>query len=123
MRGLGKHSKRGSGFIIAGVSGGAVVSPAMGAAADARDRMGQAGTAIAMAVPLGFFLVPLSYAFCVNFVPAYREVIDRTYDSQVGLQSAQGKDEESGSGTEVGFGEEKGAVTHAESRSEDISKA
>lgn len=116
MRGLGKHSKRGSGFIIAGVSGGAVVSPALGAAADARS------TAIAMAVPLGFFLVPLSYAICVNFVPAYRDVIDRTSDSKVGLQDSQTKDEESGSGAEAGFGEEKGAITHAEKRDEDINE-
>lgn len=122
MRGLGKHSKRGSGFIIAGVAGGAVVSPAMGAAADARDNMGQAGTAIAMAVPLGFFLVPLSYAFCVNFVHAYREVVDRTFESRVGLQGTQTKDEESGSGGETGFGEAKEAVAHTEHRGEDISE-
>lgn len=115
MRGLGKHSKRGSGFIIAGVSGGAVVSPAMGAAADARDVNGRGGTAIAMAVPLGFFLVPLSYAFCVNFVPAYREVIDRTFESKVGLQTGDGgKDEESaGSGGEID-GEKGGVVRHVE---------
>lgn len=125
MRGLGKHSKRGSGFIIAGVSGGAVVSPAMGAAADARDVNGRGGTAIAMAVPLGFFLVPLSYAFCVNFVPAYREVIDRTFESKVGLEVPNpGKDEESGSGVEnaTGLGEEKGGVVHAENRGEEVSE-
>lgn len=35
MRGLGKYSKRGSGFIVAGVCGGAVVPPILGATADA----------------------------------------------------------------------------------------
>ena len=33
--GLGKYSKRGSGFIVAGVCGGAVVPPILGATADA----------------------------------------------------------------------------------------
>ena len=36
MRGLGKYSKRGSGFIVAGVSGGAVVPPLLFVAADSR---------------------------------------------------------------------------------------
>lgn len=34
MRGLGKYSKRGSGFIVGGVAGGACVPPLLGAAAD-----------------------------------------------------------------------------------------
>ncbi|KAI4173215.1 MAG: hypothetical protein LQ346_008456, partial [Caloplaca aetnensis] len=32
IRGLGRHTKRGSGLIIAGVSGGAAVPPILGAA-------------------------------------------------------------------------------------------
>lgn len=47
MRGLGKYSKRGSGFIIAGVSGGAVVPPLLGAVADLHN-----STALAMVVPV-----------------------------------------------------------------------
>ncbi len=35
MRGLGKYSKRGSGWIVGGVCGGAVVPPILGATADA----------------------------------------------------------------------------------------
>lgn len=31
IRGLGRHTKRGSGLIVAGVSGGAVVPPILGA--------------------------------------------------------------------------------------------
>lgn len=38
MRGLGKNTKRGSGWIVAGVSGGAVVPPILGATADAHNR-------------------------------------------------------------------------------------
>ena len=34
MRGLGKHTKRGSGFIVGGVAGGACVPPLLGVAAD-----------------------------------------------------------------------------------------
>ncbi|CRK13870.1 hypothetical protein BN1723_010142 [Verticillium longisporum] len=40
MRGLGRHSKRGSGFIVAGVSGGACVPPLMGAVADMHGKGG-----------------------------------------------------------------------------------
>ena len=70
MKGLGKHTKRGSGFIIGGVIGGAVVPPALGAAADSSN------TGIAMAVPLAFFVVALTYPICCNFVPSYRIPID-----------------------------------------------
>lgn len=49
MRGLGKYTKRGLGVISAGVSGGAVVPPLMGAVADQRN-----STAFAMVVPLCF---------------------------------------------------------------------
>ncbi|KAH7324088.1 major facilitator superfamily domain-containing protein [Rhexocercosporidium sp. MPI-PUGE-AT-0058] len=80
MRGLGKYTKRGSGFIVAGVCGGAVVPPLLGAAADAND-----STAIAMSVPLAFFVAAFSYAICVNFVPAYRDVADKFTTTEVGL--------------------------------------
>jgi len=58
MRGLGKYSKRGSGFIIAGVSGGAVVPPLLGAVADLHN-----STALAMVVPVSphppLFTIPI----------------------------------------------------------------
>ena len=91
MRGLGKHTKRGSGFIIAGVAGGACVPPLLGAAADVND-----STAKAMVVPLMFFVAAWSYALCVNFVPAYRDVADRFEESRVGIENA-GEDVERGS--------------------------
>ncbi|KAK0123955.1 hypothetical protein ONS95_008943 [Cadophora gregata] len=80
MRGLGKYTKRGSGVIVGGVAGGAVVPPLLGAAADAND-----STAIAMSVPLAFFVAAFTYAVCVNFVPAYRDVADKFTVAEVGM--------------------------------------
>lgn len=120
MRGLGKYSKRGSGWIVGGVSGGAVVPPALGAAADASN------TAVAMAVPLGFFVLSWTYALAVNFVPAYRTPVDRQYESKLAVDTPPRKDEESGSGGENEMHEmgepEKGAITHTESNGEEISE-
>lgn len=98
MRGLGKYSKRGSGFIIAGVAGGAVVPPILFAASDAQGKpdpaTGHAPTAIAMAVPLAFFIVAWSYPFCVNFVPAYRNVADSFSTTEIGIVNAHANDPE-----------------------------
>lgn len=119
MRGLGKYSKRGSGWIVAGVSGGAVVPPALGGAADASN------TAVAMSVPLAFFVMAWTYALAVNFVPAYQTPIDRQYESKLAVETAP-KDEESGSGGENEIHEmgepEKGAVTHTESNGEEVNE-
>jgi FHS family L-fucose permease-like MFS transporter len=71
IRGLGKYTKRGAGFIIGGVAGGACVPPILGAVADLHD-----STAIAMTVPLIFFAAAWSYSFCINFVPSYRDKAD-----------------------------------------------
>ena len=92
MRGLGRHTKRGSGWIVAGVSGGACVPPLMGAAADANN-----STAIAMTVPLMFFVAAYSYAICVNFVPAYRDPADKFTTTDIGLRERPRNDEENGS--------------------------
>lgn len=89
MRGLGRHSKRGSGWIIAGVAGGACVPPLMGAVADIYD-----DTGIAMVVPLSFLVVALSYPLAVNFAPRYRAVADAFTESSLGTTAAVDKDEE-----------------------------
>lgn len=89
MRGLGKYSKRGSGFIVGGVAGGACVPPLLGVAADLQN-----STAIAMTVPLAFFIAAWSYAFCVNFVAAYRGPVDSLGAAKIGIQNA-GSDEDS----------------------------
>lgn len=115
MRGLGRHTKRGSGFIVGGVFGGACVPPLTGVVADMH------GTAIAMVVPLAFFVAAYSYALCVNFVPAYRNTADKFSETEVGLRRdgddgagagaggvAHSRDG-SGSGS-VGLDEEKAAV-------------
>lgn len=52
MRGLGKYSKRGSGFIVGGVCGGAIVPPILGAVSDLKSA-GKYPVSTAMAVPLG----------------------------------------------------------------------
>jgi len=79
MRGLGRHTKRGSGFIVGGVVGGACVPPLTGAAADAH------GNNVAMVVPMIFFLGAWSYALCVNFVPSYKKVVDSFGETEIGL--------------------------------------
>lgn len=101
MRGLGRHTKRGSGWLVAGVFGGAVVPPLTGAAADAH------GTALAMVVPLMFFVAAETYALAVNYVPAYRDPADAFATTEIGLsaQSAAIVDEETG-----GMGSGKGVL-------------
>lgn len=114
MRGLGKYSKRGSGFIVGGVCGGAVVPPILGATADAR------GTPLAMVVPMCFFIAAWSYSLCVNFVPAYRIPADKFSTTKVGIENIEQvrHDQESGgespSGTEKeGLDPEKSGTDHS----------
>lgn len=83
MRGLGRHTKRGSGWIIGGVIGGACVPPLMGAVAD------QHGTAFSMIVPFFFFFAAWSYALAVNFWPWYRDTADAFTYADVGLDNSR----------------------------------
>ncbi|KAF5656024.1 mfs fhs l-fucose permease [Fusarium heterosporum] len=80
MRGLGRHTKRGSGFIVAGVVGGACVPPLTGAVADMHN------VGLAMVVPMMFFVAAWSYPLAVNFVPSYKKVVDVFYEADIGLQ-------------------------------------
>jgi FHS family L-fucose permease-like MFS transporter len=112
MRGLGKHSKRGSGWIVGAVCGGAVVPPLLGVAADSRD-----STQFGMVVPLCFFVAAFSYAICVNFVPAYRDTADAFAETKVGIDGAGVKDEETGSPGVLGEKSlDGGEATHDEVR-------
>ncbi|KAH6613857.1 l-fucose permease [Boeremia exigua] len=79
-RGLGRHYKRGSGWIIGGVLGGAAVPPLLGVVADMHNNTG-----IAMVVPLSFFVAAVSYPIALNFVASYRIPADASTDSTVGL--------------------------------------
>jgi FHS family L-fucose permease-like MFS transporter len=118
MRGLGKYSKRGSGFLVAGVAGGAVVPPALGAAADA------SSTAHAMAVPLGFFVLAWTYSLTVNFVPAYRNPVDMMGHAEIGIKNTGRNDEEIGRMVqqEVGDLEKVRAVAHPQGGLPEISE-
>ncbi|SPJ84013.1 related to glucose/galactose transporter [Fusarium torulosum] len=80
MRGLGRHTKRGSGFIVAGVVGGACVPPLTGAVADMHN------VGVAMVVPMMFFVAAWSYPLAVNFAPSYKKVVDVFYETEIGLQ-------------------------------------
>ncbi|KAF7561583.1 hypothetical protein G7046_g2537 [Stylonectria norvegica] len=100
MRGLGRHTKRGSGFIVAGVVGGACVPPLTGAVSDLHS------TGVAMCVPLAFFIAAWSYPICVNFVGSYKKVVDAFGEAEVGLEGHT-LDEEKGKRNSV---EEKETV-------------
>ncbi|KAK1763841.1 l-fucose permease [Phialemonium atrogriseum] len=83
MRGLGRHTKRGSGWIIGGVIGGACVPPLTGYVAERHS------TAFAMLVPFCFSTAAWSYALAVNFWPWYRDTVDAFTHTEVGLDNAQ----------------------------------
>lgn len=102
MRGLGRHTKRGSGFIVAGVMGGACVPPLTGAVADLHS------TALAMVVPMAFFIAAWSYALAVNFVPSYKNTADAFSETEIGLHGHHDGVAEEGS---LGGDEEKAVVT------------
>lgn len=93
--------------MVAGVAGGACVPSLLGAAADLNN------TATAMVVPLMFFVAAWSYALCVNFVPAYRDVADKFSTAEVGVVNSElVGDEEKGNGVDGVF--EKGQVQQRE---------
>ncbi|KAL8990755.1 MAG: hypothetical protein Q9169_008046, partial [Polycauliona sp. 2 TL-2023] len=99
IRGIGRHTKRGSGWIVAGVSGGAAVPPILGATADAYSPK---GTGKAMVVPVCFMVAAYSYAVAVNFVPAYRDPADKTGAATIGIENAnRGSEERDDSGEDV----------------------
>ncbi|ROW04160.1 hypothetical protein VSDG_00924 [Cytospora chrysosperma] len=101
MRGLGRHTKRGSGFIVAGVMGGACVPPLTGAVADLHS------TSLAMVVPMAFFVAAWSYALAVNFWPSYRDTADAFTETDIGLR---GHSEVVAEGGALGDDEEKVAA-------------
>ncbi|KAL8728680.1 MAG: hypothetical protein Q9166_005244 [cf. Caloplaca sp. 2 TL-2023] len=97
IRGIGKHTKRGSGLIVAGVSGGAAVPPILGATADVK------GTATAMVVPVCFMIAAWTYALAVNFVPSYRNPAD-----QIGAATSSIQDNAEETSAHDDSGEEAG---------------
>jgi FHS family L-fucose permease-like MFS transporter len=118
MRGLGRHTKRGSGWIVAGVAGGACVPPLLGAVADLHN-----STAKAMGVPLAFFIAAWSYALCVNFVPSYRDPADQFSTTKVGIEESTGSVDDVENGPRSGVMEkehEGGGVHHVNSSREAV---
>ncbi|POR36414.1 L-fucose-proton symporter [Tolypocladium paradoxum] len=103
MRGLGRHTKRGSGYIVAGVVGGACVPPLTGVVGDAH------GDGMAMVVPMIFFVAAWTYALSVNFIPAYVTVMDSFGDTEMGLHGHR----EDLEGAESGSTEDKAREEHA----------
>lgn len=85
IRGLGRHYKRGSGFIVGGVCGGAAIPAITGHVADMRNNTG-----FAMIVPTMFMVLAWTYALAVNFVPAYRDTVDKVGSSDIGLRPEDG---------------------------------
>ncbi|KAL4996807.1 major facilitator superfamily domain-containing protein [Aspergillus recurvatus] len=84
IRGLGRHYKRGSGFIVGGVSGGAAIPPLLAHVADLRN-----DTGFAFIVPTMFMVLAWTYAVAVNFVPAYRDTVDKVGSSEIGLTGSE----------------------------------
>ncbi|KAG6888096.1 hypothetical protein C0995_010701 [Termitomyces sp. Mi166 len=97
IRGIGRHTKRGAGWIVGGVVGGACVPPILARVADARN-----STAFAMIIPVIFFILAYSYALSVNFVPVYRDAVDKTGDSGPGNPVKEGSIREGSLDNETG---------------------
>ncbi|KIW13285.1 hypothetical protein PV08_08473 [Exophiala spinifera] len=70
MRGLGRHTKTGSAFMTAAISGGAVFPPIMWAVSNAR------GTKYAYSVPLAAAVSGMIFPIYLNLVPAARSQVD-----------------------------------------------
>lgn len=82
IRGLGRHTKRGSSWIIAAVSGGALFPALTGLVADHK------GYHIGMVVPLIGFFVSFVYPIFLNTV--YKKELDGFSESKIGYQDDGG---------------------------------
>ncbi|KAK5138445.1 hypothetical protein LTR08_000031 [Meristemomyces frigidus] len=65
LRGLGRHTKRGGSFLVAAISGGAVIPPMTGAAATANAGSPKAFHH-AMAIPTAFYVLAWAFPIYVN---------------------------------------------------------
>jgi FHS family L-fucose permease-like MFS transporter len=82
LRGLGRHTKRGASYLVASVSGGAVIPAILGNVAD------KTGTRKAMVVPLSFFLIAWSFPIYLNMYKG--KELDAYRESAVGYEDADG---------------------------------
>jgi len=89
LRGLGRHTKRGASFLVASVSGGAVIPAILGNVAD------KTGTRKAMVIPLTFFVIAWSFPIYLNLykgkqLDAYRSSTVGTSEGKVDPDSRIG---------------------------------
>lgn len=82
IRGLGRHTKRGSSWIVASVSGGALFPSLTGLVADSK------GYHIAMCVPLVGFFVAFAYPIYLNTLCA--QELDGFRETKIGYQDREG---------------------------------
>lgn len=85
IRGLGKHTKIGSGIVIGAIIGGAIAPPLLAVTAD---HFNNTGTA--MFVPLIFFAAAYSFPVGVNFHGPTKRLMDGFLESTVGLGGGKG---------------------------------
>lgn len=83
IRGLGRHTKRGSSWIVAAVSGGALFPSLTGLLADHK------GYHISMAVPLIGFFIAFAYPVFLNINPWKRE-LDGFRETRIGYTDEHG---------------------------------
>ncbi|KAI9035927.1 uncharacterized protein KD926_002592 [Aspergillus affinis] len=77
MRGLGRHTKRGGGMLVAAISGGAAFPPMMGAVVTKKNAH------VAMAIPMMGYILALVFPIYVNLFQ--RERMDEHSQSNVGI--------------------------------------
>lgn len=100
IRGLGRHTKRGSSWIVASVSGGALFPSITGLVADHKNYH------IAMVIPLMGFLVAFAFPIYLNTVCA-RE-LDGFRETKIGYQG------EDGTIGDAEYEERRASIIHAE---------
>jgi FHS family L-fucose permease-like MFS transporter len=91
IRGLGKHTKRGSSFVVASIVGGACVPPILLATADHFNDTGRAEF-----ICLIFFVVGMSFAVGVNAHRGTVRLVDGFTESGVGVKDVVVGAEEAG---------------------------
>jgi len=84
IRGLGRHTKRGSSWVVASVSGGALFPALTGLLADKK------GYHVGMCVPLIGFFVAFAYPCYLNGVPSCRRELDGFSNSKIGNVDSDG---------------------------------
>ncbi|TID23313.1 MFS general substrate transporter [Venturia nashicola] len=95
LRGLGRHTKRGASFLVASVSGGAVIPAILGNVAD------KTGIRVAMVVPLSFFVIAWSFPIYLNVFKG--KELDAYTESHVGINNVVA-DPDSRVGSISGYG-------------------